>query len=88
MYAHCLILVPWIKFQKNLQWLLVWKLSKAHKQYLRLKASMMKDSEKDVCLLLDEIHINHQISYQASRIEGTNPINFMPKPTSDVIFNN
>ena len=49
---------------------------------------MMKDSEKDVRLLRDEIHISHQISYQASRIEGTNPINFMPKPTSDVIFNN
>ena len=58
--------------------------STAHKEYLRLKASMLKDSEKDVCLLLDEIHISHQISYQAGRIEGTADNSLVEASTAQV----
>ena len=44
--------------------------SSTHKEFLRQRALSLKPHERNVCLLLDEIHISHQISYQGGRLEG------------------
>ena len=41
-----------------------------HREYLRQKAHSLNEKERDVCLLIDEIHVGHQVSYQGGCIEG------------------
>ena len=45
--------------------------SSLHKEYLLQRALSLDPIERDVCLLIDEIHVSHQISYQGDKIEGT-----------------
>ena len=47
------------------------KESPVHEEYLRQRSSNMAPHERTVMLLLDEIHVSHQVTYKGGKLEGT-----------------
>ena len=45
--------------------------SKCHEAYLRQRCLKMQEHERDVILMIDEIHISHQLSYKGGKFEGS-----------------
>jgi hypothetical protein len=43
----------------------------SHQAYLRQKCQQMKPEERTVILMVDEIHVNSQISYKGGKLEGS-----------------
>lgn len=42
-----------------------------HEQYLKQKCQNMTEGERNVVLMLDEIHVAHQMSYKEGKLEGS-----------------
>ena len=45
--------------------------SAVHEEYLRQKCSGMKEEEREVSVMLDEIHVSHNVTFKGGKIEGT-----------------